>query len=124
MRRREFLQNTIFVPALGLTLVYSISNCSSDDSTATTNTSEETTGTEPAGTCTTTDIIIDLHFHTIEDPDLTNTVDITLAMGGPHTHSVTLTAAELENLSKCGTVINTSTLGSGHSHQVTFIGIV
>jgi hypothetical protein len=37
----------------------------------------------------------------------------------PHTHSVTLTAAQLTTLGAGGAVTVTSTLGAGHTHDVT-----
>lgn len=117
MKRRDFLRNSVFIPALGITLAYSLSSCSSDDST------EGTTGTDPAGTCTSTSISVDLHTHSVEQPDLTSTADVTLAMGGSHTHTVMLTAADLANLSMCGTVKNTSEEDGSHLHQVTFTAI-
>lgn len=128
MKRRDFLRNSVFIPALGITLVYSLTGCSSDDDTATVTTMGETTGTEPAGTCTTASAEIGSnHGHTITPPSaaqVTAGEDITLnlTIGAGHTHSVTLTAADLANLSMCGTVKNTSSF-EGHSHQVTFTGI-
>jgi hypothetical protein len=118
MNRREFLRNSVYIPALGITLVYSLSGCSSDDSTT-------------SSTCTTVSSVSAAigsnHGHTITAPTVDEVnagVEITLDLttGNGHTHTVTLSAADLESLSTCGTEINSSTTDSDHPHSVTFTG--
>ena len=128
MNRREFLRNSVYIPALGITLVYSLSDCSSDDSTTS---SSSTEGTEAEGTCTTVDSVIGgNHGHTITDPtaeQVTALADITLnlTIGTPgETHTVSLTGANLSTISTCGTVVATTSRDNGHSHSVTFTGSV
>ncbi|MCZ6556716.1 MAG: hypothetical protein O7A69_02940, partial [SAR324 cluster bacterium] len=63
---------------------------------------------------------VDQHFHTVVQPDLTDGMDVTLAMASGHTHNVSLTATDLIMLSQCFSVTRTSTSGFGHTHQVIF----
>ncbi|MCZ6644835.1 MAG: hypothetical protein O7B79_01210, partial [SAR324 cluster bacterium] len=67
-------------------------------------------------------ITMDIHTHTVLPPDLTGGMDVTLALdlAFSHSHSVSLTATDLIMLSQCFSVTKTSTIGSSHTHQVTF----
>jgi hypothetical protein len=87
----------------------------------------ETVGTEPLGTCVIVNQSLSSnHGHTFDNPDLTSTADVELPISecpcDPHTHTITFKVAELENISMCGTEINTSTSNSGHDHDMTLIG--
>lgn len=124
MRRREFLKNTIYLPGAGITVAYLVmTGCSSDDGSPA---SGSTLGTQPPGTCASTDTTVDLHFHSMEQPNFSAVSDQILSMTVSHTHTVTLTAADLDVLSTCGSVTKTSTTSASgfvHSHQVTFTGV-
>lgn len=131
MDRRDFLQNSIFIPALGITLFYSLWGCSDDDSTSSTTSSD---GTESEGTCTSVSADIKSnHGHTITPPtadEVTagDAITLDLTIGNPgDTHTVSLTAENLASISTCGTVTVQSSTDSGtsivaHSHSVTFTG--
>ena len=129
MRRREFLKNTIYLPAAGITVAYLVvAGCSSDDSTTTSASGGSSTpGSSPSGTCTTSQAQIGAnHGHTISPPIASEilggvAIDLILTTVG-HTHTVSLTAADLDTISTCGSVTKTSTL-TGHTHQVTFTGV-
>lgn len=126
MDRRDFLQNSIFIPALGLTLFYSVLGCSDSDSTSSATSSD---GTESEGTCTSVSAAIGSnHGHGITPPTADEvtagdaiTLDLTVIASGDF-HTVTLTADDLASISTCGTVTATSTTSFGHTHSVTFTG--
>jgi len=125
MRRREFLKNTIYLPAAGITVAYLVvAGCS--DSTTVTSTS--TTGGFPSGTCTNASAAIGAnHGHGITAPTANEIsggveINISLTAGSGHTHVVSLTAEELDVISTCGEVTKSSTTGNGHSHLVSFTG--
>ena len=128
MRRREFLKNTIYLPAAGITVAYLVvAGCSSDDSTAG---ESSTTGSSPSGTCTTSQAQIGAnHGHTITPPTASEIstgvdIDLILTLGLSHTHVVSLTAAELDTISTCGSVTKSSTSANAHTHSVIFTGVV
>jgi hypothetical protein len=122
MRRREFLKNTIYIPAAGITVAYLVvTGCSSDDSTVV---------AQPSGTCTTSNAEIGAnHGHSITPPTASEistgaAIVLDLRFGtSSHAHSVSLTASELDTISTCVSVTKTSTRNV-HTHQVTFTGIV
>jgi hypothetical protein len=49
-------------------------------------------------------------------------VTLNLTIGDGHTHTVRLSADEVQNIASGGSVTNTSSTDSGHSHGVTFQG--
>ena len=127
MRRREFLKNTIFLPAAGITVAYLVvAGCSSDDSTTT-----STVDPSPSGTCTASQAsqIGANHGHTISPPTASEIlggvdIDLNLAFGtATHSHLVSLTAAELDTISTCVPVTKSSTTSNGHTHSVTFTAV-
>lgn len=77
--------------------------------------------TDAASGPTCTSQIANNHGHVLSVPgaDLAATRDHTYNIQGAadHTHSVTLTTAELMTLAAGGTVTATSTLGGGHTHD-------
>ena len=130
MKRREFLKNSVFIPALGITLVYSLSGCSDD----TTSSDTTTLGTQPEGTCTTVSPVIGAnHLHTITPPTAPQvaafadiTLNLTVGNFGD-IHTVTLRGDHLRAISTCGVVTVRTTTNAGtsigaHSHSVTFTG--
>ncbi|MCZ6534216.1 MAG: hypothetical protein O7A08_14790, partial [SAR324 cluster bacterium] len=54
----------------------------------------------PLGPCTATNITMDIHLHSVVQPDLLGGMEVTLAMTGQgHTHNLSLTATDLIMLS-------------------------
>lgn len=127
MKRRDFLKNSIFIPAAGVTLFYTISSCSDDESASPATGS--TTGSEAVGTCTTVSNEFNFnHLHIVLGPSAAQVaalaeVTLGLTIGTPgETHTVTLTAEQISDISTCGTATATTSVDLGHSHTITFTG--
>ncbi len=133
MRRREFLKTTLIFSLAGVTFGVILPACSDDDpeptDTTTTSDSTDSTSTTDSNTsesdeCTTTTNAIGTnHGHVVDlsDAQLAAGAEVVLDLtGAGHTHTVTLSAANLESLAACQEVSLASSNEAGHSHEITF----
>jgi hypothetical protein len=112
MNRRVFLKHAGAISTwLGVAVV--LQACSDDDNPA----------APVAGSGDVAGIISANHGHAVvitsAQLDAGNTVTLGLS-GGGHAHSVTLSAQQVSNIANGLQVQAASTIGSGHSHGVTF----
>ena len=116
--RREFTLAAILAMLSGVTIT--ISGCGGSSSPS----SPTPTTTMPPATGDKTGAISANHGHTvtITGAQLTAGGDVTLELtvGNGHTHSVSLTGAEVVQIRGNQRVSKESTTNSGHSHTVTF----
>jgi hypothetical protein len=116
--RREFTLAAILAMLSGVTITISGCGGSSSPSTPTTPT------TQPPATADKAGAISANHGHTvtITGAQLTAGGEVTLELtvGSGHTHSVSLTSAEVVQIRGNTKVAKESTNNSGHSHTVTF----
>jgi hypothetical protein len=116
--RREFTLAAVLAMLSGVTITISGCGGSSSPSTSTPPT------TQPSATADKTGTISDNHGHTatITGAQLTAGGDLTvqLTTGNGHTHSVSLTGAEVVQIRGNQRVSKESSSTAGHSHTVTF----
>jgi hypothetical protein len=116
--RREFTLAAVLTMLSGVTITISGCGGSSSPSTSTPPT------TQPSSTADKTGTISDNHGHTatITGAQLTAGGDLTvqLTTGNGHTHSVSLTGAEVVQIRGNQRVSKESSSTAGHSHTVTF----
>lgn len=120
MDRRDFLAH-VGMAAAWAAIPVTISACSSDDENNTTGgtTAPPTTPEDVTGVVS----VSAGHSHSgavVTDVQLSsgNAVDLTLT-GSGHTHSVSLTAADITNI-EAGNTVSVVSSSSGHTHTVTF----
>jgi hypothetical protein len=115
LSRREFSRESVLAMLAGV--VITISGCSDDDSSPT-SPSQGGSGTDVTG------VVSANHGHvaTVRGADITagGTVNLDIRGQADHPHTVTLTAAQVQQIGSRQQVAVTSTTDSGHQHTVTF----
>ena len=111
LSRREFSRESVLAMLAGV--VITISGCSDDDSNPT-----APSGTDVAG------VVSANHGHvaTVRGADITagGTVNLDIRGQADHSHTVALTAAQVQQVGARQQVVVTSTTDTGHQHAVTF----
>ena len=124
--RRQLLKSTVVLAgtAFGVATATACGDNEDDSGDGHSGTASGGSGTNGAGgdlACEATNIA-DNHGHalTVPEADVLAGVEKTYSMGGPHEHSVTLTADHFSTLQGVGdSVTVTSGVGAGHTHAVT-----
>lgn len=118
--RRDFLEGSLAWPALAALFTAGITVSCADSSSDGNGSSDDSSPTCGAADCA----ISSNHGHTVEitqaQLDAASAVTLTLTVGNSHTHSLDLTAAEVQDIADGTTVSATSSSDSGHTHTVTF----